>query len=135
MIGLLAAASALLLVCLLAGGPGEVVFAVLAVLFPVALMALAVSRTAPTSDRRWRWPLSALAVALLASFLGMLALRGRMVEGPWLAGLPAALVLQLVGLLAVPLVIVALGHALTFKEPRQPKAPRRQRTESEGHDS
>ena len=44
----------------------------------------------------------------------MLALRGRVLDGPWIAGLPVALALLLYGVFLLPLVVISLGFALTF---------------------
>lgn len=110
---LAALCAAALLVCLLVGGrPAEVTFALLAAAFPVALIALGAARGGRLG--RLGPALAALLVLLGGSVVGLLLLRGRLLDGPWLADLPAGIILQLVGLCLAPLVLVALAYALTF---------------------
>ncbi len=110
----LAAASLLILVSFsLPGRLGEVLFAVLAVAFPVALILLGASRKGRIGRRGAI--LLALLLVLEGSVLGMLALAGRVLEGPWLGGLPLAAALQLYGMWLLPLALVALAYALTFE--------------------
>jgi hypothetical protein len=117
------AAPALLLAMLLNGRAGAVIFAVLAAAFPVALMALGASRRGRLG--RLAWPLLAVLGLLEGCVVGMLALAGRVAEGPWLFGLPLAAVLELGGLFLLPLPIVVLAYALTFRaEPEPPELPR-----------
>jgi len=59
-------------------------------------------------------PLIALLVFLEGCAVGMLLLRGQVLDGPWFGGLPAAAAVQLYGLWLVPLFLVALVYALTF---------------------
>ncbi|MCU0235317.1 MAG: hypothetical protein MUE90_14955, partial [Thermoanaerobaculales bacterium] len=59
-------------------------------------------------------PLALLLVLLEASVAGMLLLRGRVADGPWIGGLPAAAALMVYGLWLAPLVVVALAYALCF---------------------
>lgn len=107
----LAAASALLLVYFVVPAPGTVPM-VLVGAFPVALIAFGAAREGrlgPLAPTVW-----ALLVVLEGAFGGMLLLRGRVVEGPWLFGLPLVAFLQLGGLFVLPLAIVSLGHARAF---------------------
>lgn len=110
----LAAASLLILVSFsLPGRLGEVLFAVLAVAFPVALILLGASRKGRIGSLGAA--LLALLLVLEGSVLGMLVLAGRVLEGPWLGGLPLAAALQLYGMWLLPLALVALAYALTFE--------------------
>lgn len=91
---------------------GEVLFTVLAMAYPVALIVLGGARgvrLGPLGP-----PLLLLLAILEGSCLGMLLLRGRVADGPWLGGLPLAAALQIYGLWLGPLVLVALAYALTF---------------------
>ena len=109
----LAVASPLLLACFAVGGEvAEVVFVVLVMGFPVALIALAVGEDGILGPRRA--PLLLLLLLLEGSGIAMLALRGRVADGPWLAGLPAGAVVLLWGLWLAPLPLVTLTYALTF---------------------
>ncbi len=109
----LAAASPLLLLAFLVGtAAGEVLFAVVAMAFPVALIALG-------AERRGRlgallWPLAALLLILEACVLVMLALRGQVLAAPWVLGLPLAAAVQVYGLFLLPLLVVSLAYAWTF---------------------
>jgi len=106
-------ASALILLSFLPGFRfGPVLFAVLAVAFPVALIALGAARQGRIGPLMA--PLTILLVILEGSLVGMLILRGHVVEGPWVAGLPAAAAIQLLGMWLMPLGLVALVYAITF---------------------
>lgn len=90
----------------------EYLFTVLVMAFPIALIVMAVSgkeRLGPLAV-----PLVGLFVILEASGLTMLVLRGRVLENPWIGGLPAAAAVQLYGLWLAPLLLVAFAYALTF---------------------
>jgi hypothetical protein len=109
----LALASPVVLLSFLIPGPGaEALFAVLAMGYPVALIALAVARQGRLG------PLGVPLLVLLIIFEGcvvaMLLLRGRVLDGPWFGGLPLAAAFQLYGLWLAPLLLVALIYALTF---------------------
>ncbi len=112
-LAVLAAAALLILVLSLVGGAvAAICFAVLAAGYPFALMVLGAAR-------RGRLGPAALSIGVgLAlvelSLVGMLAFRGRVLDGPWLAGLPLAAALQIYGVFLLPLVVTALGFALTF---------------------
>jgi Zn-dependent protease with chaperone function len=87
---------------------------------PFALMALGAAR-------RGRLGAAALPIALALvvvelSLAGMLALRGRVVDGPWLAGLPLAAALEIYGIFLLPLAVIALGFALSFRRFRVAEA-------------
>jgi hypothetical protein len=90
----------------------ELLFSLLAVLFPVVLIVVGATRKGrlgPTAA-----PLACLAVILVSCVVGMLILRGRTVDGPWFGGLPLAAALQIYGVWLGPLGLVALAYALTF---------------------
>jgi hypothetical protein len=105
----------------------EVLFAVLVMGYPVALIVVAVARKGRLGPLGL--PLIALLIFLEACAVGMLALRGHVVDGPWFGGLPLAAAIQLYGLWLVPLLLVALAYALTFDrfELRQEDLDRLQR--------
>ncbi len=90
----------------------EVVFAVLVMGYPVALIVVAVSRNGRAGALGI--PLLALLIFLEACAVGMLMFRGRVLDGPWVGGLPIAAAIQLYGLFLTPLIFVALTYALTF---------------------
>ena len=92
---------------------GELLFAGLAMLFPVALMALGASRRGSAGPVRV--VLGLLLGVLLAVVAGLFVFRGRVESGPWWGGLPAAAALQLYGLFVLPFLISSLGYARTFE--------------------
>ena len=109
----LAVASPLLLALFLMPWPfAEVLFSVLVMAYPVALIVVAVAR----EGRRGPvvWFLIGLLLFLEACAIGMFMLRGRVLDGPWFGGLPLAAAIQLYGLWLVPLLLVALAYGLTF---------------------
>ncbi len=109
----LTVASPLILVLFLMPWPfAEALFAMLVMGYPVALIVLAVARRGGLGPLAL--PLIALLVFLEACAVGMLLLRGQVLDGPWFGGLPAAAAVQLYGLWLVPLLLVALVYALTF---------------------
>lgn len=110
----LAFASPAMLLVFVAGTPaGDVLFAVLAVAFPVALIALGAQRHGALGPLRW--PLAALLLILEVDILVMLALRGSILTSPWLGGLPLAAAVQFYGLFLLPLVLVSFAYAWTFE--------------------
>jgi hypothetical protein len=109
----LAVASPLMLVLFLVGGPtAEWTFAVLVMGYPVALIVVAVAGRVGAG--RVLLAVLGLLLFLEACAVAMLLLRERVVDGPWVGGLPAAAAVQLYGLFVVPLVLVAMVYALTF---------------------
>jgi hypothetical protein len=91
----------------------EILFTALAMAFPVALIIVGVTgRRAPGP---LTIPLLGLLVILEGSGLVMLAFRGRVLDGPWLGGLPLAAGVQLYVLFLGPLLLVALAYAFTFE--------------------
>ena len=90
----------------------ETLFAMLVMGYPVALIAMAVARQGRLGPLGL--PLLGLLVLLEACAVGMLVLRGRVLDGPWLGGLPLAAAIQLYGVWLAPLLLVALAYALTF---------------------
>ena len=88
------------------------IFTILVMGYPVALIMVAVAQNG--SLGRLGIPLVLLLVFLEACAVGMLVLRGHVVDGPWFGGLPLAAAIQLYGLFLTPLLLVALTYALTF---------------------
>lgn len=109
----LAIASPVMLVLFLMPWPfAEVLFALLVMGYPVALIVVAVARNGKLGHLGI--PLTLLLVFLEACTIGMLVLRGHVTDGPWFGGLPLAAAIQLYGLFLTPLLLVALTYALTF---------------------
>jgi hypothetical protein len=109
----LAIASPLLLALFLMPWPwAETLFSLLVMAYPVALIVVAVARKGRLG--LVGLPLIGLLLFLEACALGMLVLRGRVLDGPWFGGLPLAAAIQLYGLWLVPLLLVALAYGLTF---------------------
>jgi len=110
----LAASSPLILLSLLVAAPmGDMLFAVLVVAFPVALIVLGAEHRGGLGPLRV--PLFVLLVYLEACVVAMLLLRGQVTEAPWVGGLPLATAIQLYGVFLAPMVFVALFYALTFE--------------------
>lgn len=109
----LALASPLVLVLFLMSWPvAEVLFALLVMAYPVALIVVAVTREGRLGVVGF--PLIGLLLFLEACAVGMLLLRGRVLDGAWFGGLPLSAAVQLYGLWLVPLLLVALAYGLTF---------------------
>ena len=109
----LAIASPVMLVLFfLPWGWAQSLFAVLVMGYPVALIVFAVGGRRPLGPLGP--PLLALLVFLELCVVGMLVLRGQVLDGPWFGGLPAAAAIQLYGVFLAPLLLVALAYALTF---------------------
>ncbi len=110
----LAVSSLLILVAFVLGGPvAESVFALLAAVFPVALIALGAQRDGRLGPLLW--PLVALTAILVGCVGAMLLLRGRLLGGPWFGGLPLVTAVQVYGLFLLPLGLVSLAYAWTFE--------------------
>lgn len=110
----LAVGALLILATSVSGGVGaEVVFAGVAVAYPFVLMAIGAERDGRLG--RAAIAIVALLVIVELALVFMLAYRGRVVDGPWLGGLPLALAWQLYGVFLLPLAVSALGFALTFR--------------------
>ncbi|HEX2254713.1 MAG TPA: hypothetical protein VHQ65_15715 [Thermoanaerobaculia bacterium] len=110
----LAVTALVLLAAACLGGAGaKWAFGLAAAAFPVLLMALGAAR-----GGRWSRgvvvTLAVLFVFLAGSILAILALPGRVMEAPWIGGVPLALGLQIVGIWLVPLLFVGIGYALSF---------------------
>jgi hypothetical protein len=90
----------------------EEVFAVLAVGFPVALIAVGAARNGSLGPLRL--PLLALTLILEGALLAMLTLRGSEAAGAWFGGLPPSAAVMLYVMFAAPLPLVGLAYALTF---------------------
>ena len=102
-----------LLTFLVESAAGEVLFAVLAMAFPVALIVLGAQRRGRLDGLLW--PLAALLLILEACVGAMLALRGQVLVAPWLLGLPLAAAVQVYGLFFLPLLLVSVAYARTFE--------------------
>ena len=114
-----AAASFAALLALVAGGRwAEWTFAAAAVVFPVALSALGASRRGRLG-RPLLLPLAGLLTFLAGSFFLLFLLRGHLADGPWIAGVPLAPAVLLVGVWLLPLALVGLAYALDLREPRR----------------
>ena len=111
---LLGALALAILIAQLVGGPrAEIAFAFLAAVFPVALMLLGLQKKGRLG--RGVWPVALLATLLVLSVAGMLFFRGQVLGAPRLLGLPPAAAIQILGLFFLPLVVVALGFAWSFR--------------------
>jgi len=109
----MALASPLVLVSFcFSGFYAELMFTVLAMGYPVALITLAVARDGQIGVLAV--PMLLLGLILEVSALAMLYLQGRVMDGPWIGGMPLGMAVQLYGLWLAPLPIVALAYALTF---------------------
>ena len=90
----------------------EVIFAILAIAFPVALIVAGASKEGSLG------PLSIPLLLLFVLFEGcvitMLLLKGKVLSGPWLFGLPLSASIQLYALWLAPLFLVSLAYGLTF---------------------
>ena len=110
----LAVSSPLILLTFVVGtAAGEVLFALLAVAFPVALIALGAQQRGRLGPLGW--PLLALVLILEGCVIAMLVLRGHVVDAPWLLGLPLAAAVQVYGVFLLPLPLVALAYAWAFE--------------------
>ncbi len=115
LITFLSLSSMLMLSALLVGGQSAAaIFGTLAVLFPVALMALGALKEGRLG--RVGGALCVLAGVLLGGLWAMLSLRGLVEEGAWILGLPAAAVILLGLFWLGPLVLISLVYAGTFKD-------------------
>ena len=110
----LAISSLLILATFLVGGPlAEGLFSVLAVTFPVALIALGAQREGRLGPLLW--PVISLAVILVTCMVAMLMLRGQILDRPWFGGWPLATAIQVYGVFLLPLGVVSLAYAWTFE--------------------
>ena len=110
----LAVSSPLILLAFLVGtAAGEVLFAVLAAAFPVALIVLGAQRRGRLGGLLW--PLVTLLSILESCVVAMLALRGQVLAAPWIGGLPLAPAVQVYGIFLLPLLLVSFAYATTFE--------------------
>lgn len=113
-LGVVALACPLILVAFwLQGVAGAVVLAAAAGALPVALITLGAARGGGLG-RPLAWSLAGLLLLLEGCLLGILVLRGQVMEAPWVGGLPLAAALQLYGIGLLPTALVVLAYALTF---------------------
>ena len=90
----------------------QIIFALLATAFPVALIVLGASqkgRLGPLGI-----PLLALLLVQEGSVIAMIVYRDNVLNGPWVGGLPLAAAIQIYVLWLLPLLLVALAYGLTF---------------------
>ncbi len=111
-ISLAVASLVILVTCVVPGRPSAVLFALSSTLFPFLLIALGVARGGRLGPVRW--PLALLVALALGSVGGMLWFAGQVGQGPRWWGLPAGVVLQLIGLGLLPMLVSSLGYAWTF---------------------
>lgn len=97
-----------LLGLLVGGGFGAWALGLAAAVMPVGLMLLGAARRGRV-DRGTAAVLAATAVALLASFVALLVLAG----GP--RAVPASLLVLFAGVWLLPLLVVGVGYAVTFR--------------------
>lgn len=108
--------SPLLLLALLAGGQAALfLFALLSLLFPIALCVLGAARGRGGSA--WRRVLPATGLVLLLSGAGLLFIHAPPGEGTRILGLPLSTVLMFAGLGLLPLLLTGLGYAADFRRP------------------
>ncbi len=110
----LALASLATLVGLISGSEaGAVLSLLIAPVFPLTLIVLGASRRGELGAIAL--PLLVVGILLEGGLVAMLILRGRVLEAPWVAGLPLAAMIQIYVMWVVPFLIVALVYALTFE--------------------
>lgn len=107
------ACPAILIAFFVEGAAGAVILAAAAGVMPVALIAVGAARGG-LLGRPLGWSLAGLLLLLEGGLMGILALRGQVLEAPWVGGLPLAAALQLYGIGLAPAVLVVLAYALTF---------------------
>lgn len=123
----------MLAACLVGGSAAAILFALLAAAFPCLLMLVGAERRGRVGAAAR--PILALAVLLELAIAGMLLLRGRVLGAPLVLGLPPAAALLVYGVLAAPLVVVALGYAWSFDSFRPaPEDLRRLRAVARGEE-
>ena len=113
-VGLTGASVGLLAACAFGGVAAEAVFGVLVMAFAPLLMLLGVGGAGDRGGPDVA-PILLLLLSLEISLAGLWMLRGEVESAPWWLGLPAATAIQLCGLLLLPLAIVTLGFAATFR--------------------
>lgn len=109
----LGSSSLLALLTFVGIGPPEL-FAFVAGIFPVALIALGSSRRGRLGPMAW--VLLALGVILEGTIIALLLLRGTVLTGPAWLGLPRVAAVQLLGLFVLPLLVTGFGYAWTFDQ-------------------
>ena len=113
-LGVLTVASPLLVVCLLLSHPtAQLIFGVVALGFPVALMALGAQRGGRLGPLAL--PLTGLLLVLEVSLPLLLAFGGRVGDLPWILGLPPGLAIEIYLMTLVPLAITTIAYGLTFE--------------------
>ncbi len=102
----------ILLTFLFSHPAAQVFFAIPATAFPVALIAIGASKQGQLGPLRL--PLFALLTLQEGCVVAMILLRGKVIEAPWIGGLPLAAAIQLYAAWLMPLALVALAYGLTF---------------------
>ena len=92
---------------------GEVAFALLGILFPIAIMVLGAQRGGKLGPLLV--PLSVFAAIMVLGVIGMLVFAGRVEDGPRLFGLPMAGAIQFYVVFLLPFLLVSLAYAFTFE--------------------
>ncbi len=91
----------------------QIVFALVAVAFPIVLIAVGASKNGRLGPIAL--PLLMLLLLQLGCVIGMICLRGGVLTNPWVGGLPLSGALQLYVAWLLPLVLVSLAYGLTFR--------------------
>ena len=116
LLAVLAGSSVVLFVGFCSGGAVlEVITAGVAFLFPVALAGLGAVGCGGRLGRTWV-PLVGLLLLLEGCLVGMLLLEGRVLDVPWVGGLPLAAALQIYVLGGGSLVLVSLAFAVLYRD-------------------
>lgn len=113
LVALTTASLATLLCCVVDTPWTPHVFAAALVVFPVALMLLGASHARPRVGPVALWTLGLLLLLLASSMAGLFWTRGTDAQ---LLGLPAGVLLLVVGLFLLPLVLTTLGFAASFED-------------------
>jgi hypothetical protein len=109
----LALAPPVMLITFMVGTPvGETVFAILGILFPIALTMLGAQRRGSLGPLKW--PFAIWALLLVGGVVVMLQTRGQILEVPWFGGLPLPAAVQFYIVFLIPFFIVSLAYGLTF---------------------
>jgi len=90
----------------------QIIFALLAMAFPVALIVLGASQKGRLGPLGL--PLLALLLLQEGSVIAMIVFRDNVLNGPWVGGLPLTAAIQIYVLWLLPLLLVALAYGLTF---------------------
>jgi len=106
--------SSVLILLTFVGLGSPVLFALVAGIFPVALIVLGTARRGRMGPMAW--VILSLGLTLEVTLGGLLLLRGTVLTGPDWFGLPRVAVVQWLGLFILPLAITGFGYAWTFDQ-------------------